>query len=71
MGDWAKKVLTTKIHLDHSCFKLLLHPKFQFQDTYFCYLRDPELQFLHTDRDGRQDDETTTLGLHCKRGAKM
>ena len=35
----------TKILLDH--MKLLLNPKFQ--GTYFCCLRDPELQFLHRD----------------------
>ena len=33
------------------------------QDTYFCCIRDPELQFLR--RDGLQNDEKTLQALHC------
>ena len=39
-----------KIHLKHTCLKVLLQPKFQ--DTYFCCLRHPELQFMLRDATG-------------------
>ena len=53
-----------KILLEHNCLKLLLHQKFQ--DTFFCCLRHPELQFSLIN--GWWNDEKTTKA-YFTRGA--
>ena len=45
----------------------LVHQSPKFQGTFSCCLRDLKLQFLHRDGPAWEDDETTSLGLHCRR----
>ena len=47
--------------VEPGCLKLVLHPKFH--NTYFCCLRDLELHWQFSLKEGKQEHETITLRL--------
>ena len=65
LEGWLKRpnfqISQVGVLLEHSCLKLLLHPKFQ--DTNFCCLNDPEVQFCK-----EMGNRTMHIGLALQEG---